>query len=52
MTVTADVDAAIKAGALWGWELRATSGTKTVTIGSSENGTAGQPPSLTLSYEK
>ncbi len=28
VTVTADVDAAIKAGALWGWELRATSGTR------------------------
>ncbi len=52
VTVTADVDAAIKAGALWGWELRATSGTAIVAIGSSENGTAGNRPSMTLSYEK
>ncbi len=52
VTVTADVDAAIKAGALWGWELRATSGNKTVTIGAAENGTAANRPSLTLSYEK
>ena len=43
VTVTADVDAAIKAGTLWGWELRATSGTATVAIGAAENGTAGEP---------
>jgi len=51
-TVTADVDAAIKAGTLWGWELRATSGTATVAIGASENGTAARRPSMTLSDEK
>ncbi len=52
VTVTADVDAAIKAGTLWGWELRATSGTATIAIGAAENGTAGNRPSMTLSYEK
>jgi hypothetical protein len=52
VTVTADVDAAIKAGALWGWELRATSGSATVAIGATENGTAANRPSMTLSYEK
>lgn len=52
LTVTADVDAAIKAGNLWGWELRATSGTATVAIGAAENLTAANRPSMTLSYEK
>src|SRR5438132_6912719 len=52
VTVTADVDNAIKAGNLWGWELRATSGTVSVAIGAAENGTAGNRPSMTLSYEK
>lgn len=52
VTVTADVDSAIKAGALWGWELRATTGTATVAIGAAENGTAGNRPSMTLSDEK
>jgi hypothetical protein len=52
VTVTADVDAAIKAGTLWGWELRATSGTAIVAIGAAENGTALNRPSMTLSYEK
>lgn len=52
VTVTADVDSAIKAGTLWGWELRATSGTATVAIGSEENGTAANRPSMTLSDEK
>lgn len=52
VTVTADVDAAIKAGTLWGWELRATSGTATAKIGSSQNGTAANRPSMTLSDEK
>jgi len=51
-TVTADVDAAIKAGTLWGWELRATSGAATVAIGAAENGTAARRPSMTLGYEK
>ena len=52
VTVTADVDAAIKAGTLWGWELRASSGTAIVAIGAAENGTSANRPSMTLSYEK
>ena len=52
VTVTADVDNAIKAGNLWGWELRATSGIATVAIGASENATSGNRPSMTLSDEK
>ena len=52
LPVTADVDAAIKAGTLWGWELRDTSGTAAAAVGSSENNAAGKRPSLTLSYEK
>ena len=52
MTVTADVDSAIKAGTLWGWELRATSGTAIVGIGASENASSMKRPSMTLSYEK
>ena len=52
VTVTADVDTAIKAGALWGWELRATSGTATVAIGAAENNSAANRPSMTLSDEK
>jgi hypothetical protein len=51
VTVTADVDAAIKAGTLWGWELRATAGTAIVAIGASENVTSTNRPSMTLSYE-
>ena len=51
-TVTADVDAAIKAGTLWGWELRATTGTATVAVGAAQNATAARRPSMTLSYEK
>jgi hypothetical protein len=50
-TVTADVDAAIKAGTLWGWELRATSGTAAVAVGASENNASMKRPSLALSYE-
>jgi hypothetical protein len=46
------VDAAIKAGTLWGWELKATSGTAIVAIAAAENGTSGNRPSMTLSYEK
>jgi hypothetical protein len=49
--VTADVDAAIKAGTLWGWELRDTSGTATSAVASSENPAANKKPSMTLSYE-
>jgi hypothetical protein len=52
VTVTADVDTAIKAGTLWGWELRATSGTAIVAIGAAENVTSTNRPSMTLSYEK
>jgi hypothetical protein len=52
VTVTADVDTAIKAGNLWGWELRATGGTAIVAIGAAENGTSTNRPSMTLSYEK
>jgi hypothetical protein len=52
VTVTADVDSAVKAGALWGWELRTTSGSSTIAIGASENGTATNRPSMTLSDEK
>jgi hypothetical protein len=50
--VTADVDAAIKAGTLWGWELRDTSGTSTSAVASSENPASMKKPSMTLSYEK
>jgi hypothetical protein len=52
VTVTADVDSAIKAGTLWGWELRATSGTAIVAVGAAENGTSTNRSSMTLSYEK
>lgn len=52
VNVITDVDNAIKAGNLWGWELRATSGTASVAIGAAENGTAANRPSMTLSYEK
>lgn len=52
LTVTSDVDAAIKAGTLWGWELRDTSGTAMTKINSAEAGMAAQRPSMTLSYEK
>jgi hypothetical protein len=50
--VTADVDDAIKAGTLWGWELRDTSGTSNCAIGAAENPATGKRPSMTLSYEK
>jgi hypothetical protein len=50
--VTAGVDAAIKAGTLWGWELVDTSGTKTTMIASAEAMMMPQRPSMTLSYEK
>jgi hypothetical protein len=50
--VTADVDAAIKAGTLWGWELRDTSGTATTAFASAENASSMKRPSMTLSYEK
>jgi hypothetical protein len=52
LPVSADVDAAIKAGTLWGWEFRDTSGTAVSVLGSAENNAAGKRPSMTLSYEK
>lgn len=52
ITVTADVDAAIKAGTLWGWELRDTSGIAASAVGSVENNAAGKRPSLAVNYEK
>jgi hypothetical protein len=52
VTVTGDVDNAIKAGTLWGWELRATTGNATVALASAQNGTTGNRPSMTLSDEK
>lgn len=52
LTVTADVDAAIKAGALYGWVLKDTSGGGAPAIASANNGTAGSRPSMTLAYEK
>jgi hypothetical protein len=50
--VTFDVDAAIKAGAFWGWELVDTSGTKMTVIASAETAMTANRPSMTLSYEK
>jgi hypothetical protein len=55
ITLTADVDAAIKAGALWGWEIKDITGGGPASngkIASEENGTVANRPSLTLSYEK
>ena len=52
LTVTADVDAAIKAGTLWGLELRDTSGTAVSAVGSVENNAAGKRPSMAVNYEK
>jgi hypothetical protein len=54
LTVTADVDAAIKAGALWGWELVDTggSGNATTTIAAAANGTASRRPALSVSDEQ
>lgn len=52
ITVTASADLAIKAGTLWGWELRDTSGTSTAAVGASDNSSSGKRPSMTLSYEK
>jgi hypothetical protein len=50
--VTSDVDAEIKAGAFWGWELVNTGGNKAMTIASAEAPMTTQRPSMTLSYEK
>jgi hypothetical protein len=52
INVTADVDAALKAGTLWGWELRDTSGTATSAVGSVENNATGKRPALAVYYEK
>ncbi|HET7567076.1 MAG TPA: DNRLRE domain-containing protein [Gaiellaceae bacterium] len=54
VTVTAQVDAAIKSGALWGWVLVDTAGpgTATSTFASAENSTSSRRPSLTVSYER
>lgn len=52
LTVTADVDAAIKSGALWGWQLVDSSGSSSSTIASSKFATTADRPSLTLSYEQ
>ncbi len=51
LTVTADVDAAIRAGALWGWELVDTGGpgNATTTIAAAGNGTPSKRPSLSVS---
>lgn len=50
--VTADVDAAIKAGALWGWALEDTSGGATTKLNSANATTVANRPTLTLSDEK
>lgn len=50
--VTADTDAAIKAGVLWGWELVDTSGTATTVIDAAESTRSARRPSLTISYEE
>jgi len=54
ITVTADLDSAIKAGTLWGWELVDTGGPgqNTTTIASSSYPTSSYRPALALSYEK
>ena len=51
LTVTADLDAAIRAGALWGWELVDTGGpgNATTTIAAAGNGTPSKRPSLSVS---
>lgn len=51
--VTADTDAAIKAGSvLWGWELVDTSGTAPTVIDAAESTRSARRPSLTISYEE
>ncbi len=54
LTLTADVDAAIKAGTLWGWELRdnATGGAANTKIASAQNATTANRPTLALADEK
>jgi hypothetical protein len=50
--VTADVDAAIKAGTLWGWALKDTSGGATTKIDSASTANTALRPTLTLADEK
>ena len=52
LTVTADVDAAIKAGTLWGWALEDTSGGATTKLDSGNATTSAQRPTLTINDEK
>jgi hypothetical protein len=52
VTLTADVDAAIKSGSFYGWELVDTgSGNATTTIGATA-GPAGQRPALSVGYAR
>jgi hypothetical protein len=52
LTVTADVDAAIKAGTLYGWALEDTSGTATTKLNSGNATTIALRPTLSISDEK
>lgn len=53
IAVTAEIDAAIKAGAFWGWELVDTSnGTATTTIASSSATAASDRPALEIAGER
>lgn len=52
LTVTADVDSAIKAGTLWGWALEDTSGGATTKIDSRGATNTTQRPTLTINDEK
>lgn len=52
LTVTADVDAAIKAGTLWGWALEDKSGGATTKIDSASATNTALRPTLTLADEK
>jgi hypothetical protein len=54
IVVTAQVDAAIKSGALWGWLLVDTAGpsTSTSTFASAENSNTSNRPYLTVTYER
>jgi hypothetical protein len=50
--VTADVDAAIKAGTLWGWALEDTSGTATTKLNSASAANTALRPTLGINDEK
>lgn len=54
ITVTSDVDAEIKAGAFWGWELKdtTTGAAQTTQISGAAATQPPRRPSMTLSYEK